>query len=318
AEVARGIIALVNKDEAEVARVTAVADEHPLGKYLVRGPAPPSAPQGEAATEAWERIQKEYRSTRLPVAAEAKLGKNIRDFMRDYGAKLDSSLRRRVVLASMRAKRASGLVAHWTFDEGRGAMACDTSGNDNHGRLQGAEWAKGKLGGALAFDGSSDYVALPTSLVTSSVGTVSAWVNTAKDFTESGHIFYGASQTGGDGNGAQGELHLSFKSDETVYFYINDNGSSDVSIASPSTLTDGAWHHLAASWNIRGNAILYVDGANVAQAPHDADALSLRARICLGRPDLSTRYYSGLLDDVRIYNRALHPMEVRALATAGE
>ena len=52
-----------------------------------------------------------------------------------------------------------GLVGRWTFDEGKGAIAGDSSGRDNHGKIMGgAKWAKGKIGGALEFDGSDDFV----------------------------------------------------------------------------------------------------------------------------------------------------------------
>ena len=53
----------------------------------------------------------------------------------------------------------SGLVAHWTLDEGSGATAGDVSGNGNAGALVGPTWTAGQMGGALRFDG--DYVDVP-------------------------------------------------------------------------------------------------------------------------------------------------------------
>ena len=46
----------------------------------------------------------------------------------------------------------------WLLDEGSGDTAYDTSGNDNHGTINGAAWADGKFGGALSFDGEDDFV----------------------------------------------------------------------------------------------------------------------------------------------------------------
>jgi hypothetical protein len=47
------------------------------------------------------------------------------------------------------------IVGVWLFDEGKGDVAKDMSGNKNNGKVVGAEWVKGKIGMALAFDGSS-------------------------------------------------------------------------------------------------------------------------------------------------------------------
>ncbi len=55
------------------------------------------------------------------------------------------------------------LVAHWTFDEGSGNIAYDSSGNGNDGTINGAEWDAGKYGPALHFNGQDNYVEVPTS-----------------------------------------------------------------------------------------------------------------------------------------------------------
>jgi hypothetical protein len=56
------------------------------------------------------------------------------------------------------------LVAHWKFNEGSGNVAHDTSGNGNDGTFVGdPQWAAGKIGGALEFNGSSDYIEVPFS-----------------------------------------------------------------------------------------------------------------------------------------------------------
>lgn len=60
---------------------------------------------------------------------------------------------------SRRAYADAGLVAHYSFEEGKGAVAKDTSGNGNHGKiLGGAEWVKGPCGGALSLNGKDGYI----------------------------------------------------------------------------------------------------------------------------------------------------------------
>ncbi|MFQ6062808.1 MAG: hypothetical protein ACE5J9_06490, partial [Methanosarcinales archaeon] len=56
----------------------------------------------------------------------------------------------------------NGLVAEWAFDEGKGNIVKDTSGNGNDGTIHGATWVDGKFGKALQFDGVNDYVLLGT------------------------------------------------------------------------------------------------------------------------------------------------------------
>src|SRR5687767_13049731 len=61
--------------------------------------------------------------------------------------------------ADAQANLASGLVAHWTFNEGAGAVAGDASGNNNPGLLtDGPVWTTGNFGGGLRFDGVDDFV----------------------------------------------------------------------------------------------------------------------------------------------------------------
>lgn len=212
--------------------------------------------------------------------------------------------------------RTTDIVAWWKLDDAAGASVADASGGGYTGAAyNGPAWTSGKAGGALYFDGSNDYVELPTGIVTSEVGAVAMWVNTTKNFTNMGHVFYASAVTGGDGGGTQNELHVNFTADERIQFFI-EGGSADVSITSPLTYADGLWHLVVATWDITGNAILYVDGAAVASAVHNAANFVCSARTRLGRPDAASRYYTGLLDDVRLYDRVLQAAEVAALWTA--
>src|SRR5207247_5517250 len=83
---------------------------------------------------------------------------------------------------------ASGLIAAYSFDEGSGSTASDTSGNGNTGTVSGATWTvAGKDAGALSFDGSSSYVTVAesSSLDLSTAMTLEAWVDPTT--TQSGY-----------------------------------------------------------------------------------------------------------------------------------
>ncbi|MAV33955.1 MAG: hypothetical protein CMJ59_00720, partial [Planctomycetaceae bacterium] len=71
------------------------------------------------------------------------------------------------------------IVGHWSFDEGRGESASDSSGNGHHGAVRGAQWCPGKKGTALRFDGRDDYVDCGTAaqLNLTKAFTIEAWIN---------------------------------------------------------------------------------------------------------------------------------------------
>ena len=72
----------------------------------------------------------------------------------------------------------TGLVAHWTFDEGEGTTLHDISGLDNHGTIHDPQWVPCGKGHALRFDGADDYVDCGNSrsLDLRQAVTLSAWV----------------------------------------------------------------------------------------------------------------------------------------------
>jgi len=197
------------------------------------------------------------------------------------------------------------LVGWWKLDEG--AVAFDWSGHGNHGTLEGdPQWVAGYDGDALEFDGKGDYVELPTGIIGSVKGSISMWIKTIQAVR--GMIFYSSDGTSGDGYGDDNELHVNVENGGGIEFVI-EGGDSDVSIES-SALNDDSWHHIAATWDINGQANLYVDGGAPISVTHTGNDFNLSSRIRLGRPNANSRYYAGLLDDVRVYDYVLSPDDI--------
>jgi len=208
-----------------------------------------------------------------------------------------------------------GLVAWYRLDrDGADTEVIDSSANGYDGTLTGdPTWdVSGQIGGALNFDGSDDYVELPTSMLGSDVGTFSAWIRP----TKRGILFYGADATGKNGFGEANELHVGFTPGEQLQFWA-EGGAGDVSITSSASYNDRYWHHVAATWDTAGNAVLYVDGAEVGSALHTANSFQFSALTRLGRVGQEVHFYRGDLDDVRLYNRALDAAEVLTLYCEG-
>jgi hypothetical protein len=206
-------------------------------------------------------------------------------------------------------------TAWWRMDESTGTTAVDSSGNMHDGiTRKGPAWSAGRFGNALSFDGVDDYVELQNHLVTTAAGSVSMWIKTGTNFTDTPMLFYISAQAYGNGGGSEPELHVNFTSSEKLQLFI-EGGSNDVNIASAASYADNAWHQVTATWDINGNAVLYVDGVQVNSAVHDANNFSASERTYLGRPtlDWATRYYKGLIDDVRLYDTAISAEQVQTL-----
>ena len=202
----------------------------------------------------------------------------------------------------------SGLVAAYTFAEGSGATTADVSGNGNTGTLVGGiSWsASGRYGTALSFDGVNDLVSIadaPSIDLTSGM-TIEAWINPT---ALSGWRTVAMKEMPG---GLDYSLYASNGSRPAGY--ANTTGSTMyVSAAGPSALTTGAWTHLAVTYG-GGTLRLYVNGVQVASQTGSGTIRTSTAALTIGGNNVWSEWFAGLIDEVRIYNRALTQAEIQA------
>jgi len=183
-----------------------------------------------------------------------------------------------------------GPVAHWKFDEGSGTTAYDETGNNNDGTLTNMDdddWVEGKYGGALDFDGSNDYVEVPTNGISPDQGTVVAWVCP--------HIL---------GN----EDYIFCHYDSGNRIYMNDYDGFRIGIGSSANVDTGidfvidAWQQVVLVWN-NGEYFAYYNGEEVKNGSYTGlDSIAPTAR--LGNWASGGFNFNGTIDDVRIYNYA--------------
>ncbi len=211
-----------------------------------------------------------------------------------------------------------GLVAWWTFDEGSGVSASDSSGNNNTGTLfNGPSWTTGRLVGALSFDGVDDYVGGSDPGVGFPIGaaprTISAWIKAPNPGGTDRSIFhYGTNDVA-----APSFFHLSLGGDGKPVF---GNALRFGQVAGTSRVDDNTWHHIVGVYEGTATNVLgiYVDGARngigVLSRPPDTGTgsnWSLGSFINGGGP------FRGLIDDVRLYDRVLFDTEIGALFAEG-
>lgn len=183
----------------------------------------------------------------------------------------------------------------------QGATLYDLSGYGTHGTLNGgATWTAGIRGSALSFNGTDGYVAMPTRSI-ATVITVSAWVYSA-NFAQDGMIVMKQP--------VNGEWELFFQSfpDNEAIAGLKWRGSSLFGIAAPAP-ENNRWHHIAAR-QVGTSGQLFTDGVQSATGTVGAIANGSGA-LRLGTFGGAGQYtFTGLIDDVRIYNRALSDTEI--------
>jgi lysophospholipase L1-like esterase len=196
-----------------------------------------------------------------------------------------------------------GLAAHWRLDETDGEIAADQLGDFDGTLHNGPLWrpAKGRIRGALELDGVDDYVSTGNVLnPADGPFTVFVWVKGG----EPGQAIL--SQSGQSGAGA---LWLGTDTSGGVMTSLSDGGRLTTPLISQTVVTDGSWHRLRLVWD-GSQRCLYVDGREAAVDTRNLGALRFSTGgfyIGAGRALEPGIFWSGLIDDIRFYSRAVKP-----------
>ncbi len=218
--------------------------------------------------------------------------------------------------------RDRGLAGYWAFDEGSGTNAGDSSGNNNSGTLtNGPTWQSGancKIKGCLSFSAAlNTSVLLPNSLKLTGAHTLLMWVKRTGS-EEAQTVF------GGQGLGShKGGIVLTYYNPNGRYYYDILNGVPTRFAAVESLAsTDSNWNFIAATWDgtsAAGSMKLYTNGIlrnSTAGSPTALDWTE-SPTVQIGNSGGWSGYnFTGSLDDVRLYNRALTTTEIQAIYTA--
>jgi len=196
------------------------------------------------------------------------------------------------------------LAGWWRLDEESGNYAMDSSGNDNNGYLYGNILRiEGYLGGALHFSGG--YVRIPDSVaLRPSRLTVSAWVKLLSPAAPYTRIL----EKGDDNH----ETYHFMISDYHLIFGMRDSSENTHDLGMIGDLWPGEWIHIAGTYDLNEMA-LYVNGElnNSREEGRFTPYNSHDEFMDLGaRPPDHDRNYFGMIDDVRVYRRALSAEEI--------
>jgi len=231
-----------------------------------------------------------------------------------------------VLVVSPVSNVANGLTGYWNFDETSGVTAADSSPNANSGILynfpgDSTTWVSGKIGKALNFGGPAynQIVTVNSFVQPTNTFTISAWV-WAKTELGNDTILDNYGQTG------IGQCRFGLNSASKLASTVVPQGAAALTSTDASVLPARTWQHVALvadGMTVR----LYRNGNQVASGSYNGTVANpsavanmfFGARIADDGVNLNTTpgYWTGLLDDLGMWNRALTPNEILSICAHG-
>lgn len=195
-------------------------------------------------------------------------------------------------------------IGYWNFEEGSGTSAYDKSGNGNTGTLTGNPLrAPGKIGNALTFNGSSNYVSgTGTSLDGASAGTISFWMKTSSATADDYVVSFPNISAGTNG--------FDVRTNTTSMNVFLKTSGSTADLSNSTTFADGKWHYITATYD---GATLksYWDGT-LKSSSSITGTIDVQAdnEFNFGRFGSFGGHFAGSIDEVKVYNYARSAAQV--------
>ena len=206
------------------------------------------------------------------------------------------------------------LVLYFSFDKEVADEIKDLSVHQNNGKISGKpKWDKGQIGKALEFDGGDDQVVVPTSesLDIKRAITMMAWVNPGKNLLEDWRTIIGKSPTNVLG---QATFAYDLRTDKSGTYRFSLNMGGWQKVVGPNAEI-GKWTHVANTYDGK-TMVLYLNGDSVGDIAAKGKINVIPDPVGIGNVvDAGgagkNEYWAGLLDEVKIWNRALSLKEVK-------
>jgi len=218
----------------------------------------------------------------------------------------------------------AGLISYWSFNEGTGTKVGDMSGNGNTGTWNGtgSHWTTGKFGGGGSFNGTNDYVESSNFADNLPQLSVSVWFKSSQTAGTNYPAIVSkldpGSTSSGDGWALFMRPHAGTMGKLFVIIQASD-GSIWRSKYTTTTYNDGKWHHAVMLVN-NLTVDLYVDGARPTLTDYQSGTITTYSTsypVRVGRDSDTADVFNGIIDEVRIYNRALDASEITKLYESG-
>jgi type II secretory pathway pseudopilin PulG len=206
---------------------------------------------------------------------------------------------------------AGGLVGYWSLDEASGTTAYDVSGMGNDGTMYSSTTPSllvtqsgCRQGGCANFDGSDDYIGVGAAGVDKPRVSIAVWLKMPAGVAATYKGIISAPT-------AFSNRWILANGSTSGSIAVAPNDLAGSGIKTSASFNDGAWHHVAVTTNPLG---IFVDGVRQSTVVDSNNYLyRLGVTSMGGRPGY---FFNGLMDDVRIYDRALSAGEIQAIYNA--
>ena len=188
-------------------------------------------------------------------------------------------------------------IAHWPLDETEGMVVEDAVGDNQAYAVGDPVWQPdgGKVGGAMLFDGVDDFVSTPAILnPADGPFSVFVWINGGAP----GQVI-AAQQTVSN--------WISLDTEGNLMTDLKCVGSSAAPLVSEAVITDGQWHRVGLVWDGSSRTLIVDDIAVAEDMQATLESSERGLYIGVGKDFSADSFFSGLIDDIRIYNRAVKP-----------
>jgi len=222
------------------------------------------------------------------------------------------------IVFELTQKTKDDLVGDWHFNENAGLIAFDSAlaPAQNGNLTNGPVWTTGKYNSALSFDGIDDYVNVgndPNLQITSAI-TLEAWIKTPSYWSKQyPTVVSKANYSGSDWDGEYW-ITIGRPYGGKVTFAFAPAGGNAIDHWSNSSLSPNTWYHIAATFDDSADKVkIYINGLldkefTETQKPA---VTNYPVRIGQGGNDsYQNTWFNGIIDEVRIYNRALSASEI--------
>ncbi len=216
----------------------------------------------------------------------------------------------------------SSPLAWWKMDEGAGTTVTDSSehGHDAAFAAPAPTWAPGLFGGAVQFAGTGDSVVCQDGSFLNGLDavTITAWIKSDVTYTDKGFLIF-ETPAGNDNMGirydADGALGGGWNVIKAGVTISENNASTILQLESSGCVQTTDWQHVALVWSSGQALALYLNGKpNTPTAPSApaTGTLANYSTVIIGKggKDVAGSSWQGLIDDVRLYSKALTPEEV--------
>ncbi len=214
-----------------------------------------------------------------------------------------------VVALASRGARSADPVVYYTFDD-LGAVVPDKSGHGHDGISHGGIKLTdpGYVGKCFAFNGTDSYVQLPRPVQDNF--TLSAWIKTSVPGLAGTQAYEGSGIIWSDVAGVANDYVFAALGTKLSFFC----GNPDTSVNSNGDIVTGQWVHIAGVRDTKAKTIsVYINGKLDNSVSHsNVASLNGNPNMAIGANTLDSRYFTGLIDEVKIYDVALTAAEIQS------